>query len=166
MFDGSVGAAWRGGDTLGEGGDSSGGSGEGSGGGEGNGSDSGDSGGGVDSVRGGSPPHSSTRLYSSTGVAEREHVEGEQHGLFREATVAAMTGAKSASGEGHRDDLPPLSAAVVPGGAGGGGGGAVGVQVGMGIPLRGNVGMVGNGNNNSSSSSSSSPGIVRLRSRE
>ena len=165
MFDGSVGAAWRGGDTLGEGGDSSGGSGEGSGGGEGNGSDSGDSGGGVDSVRGGSPPHSSTRLYSSTGVAEREHVEGE-HGLFRDATVAAMTSAKSASGEGHRDDLPPLSAAVVPGGAGGGGGGAVGVQVGMGIPLRGNVGMVGNGNNNSSSSSSSSPGIVRLRSRE
>ena len=158
MFDGSVGAAWRGGDTLGEGG--------GSGGGEGNGSGNGDSGGGgVDSVRGGSPPHSSTRIYSSTGVAERERVEGE-HGLFREATVAAMTGAKSASGEGHRDDLPPLSAAVVPGGAGGGGGGAVGVQVGMGIPLRGNVGMVGNGNNNSSSSSSSSPGIVRLRSRE
>ena len=74
-----------GGDTLGEGG----------------GSGGGDSGGGVDSVRGGVPPHSSTRLYSSTGVAEREHVEGE-HGLFREATVAAMAGAKSASGE----DLP------------------------------------------------------------
>ena len=130
MFDGSVGAAWRGGDTLGEGGDSSGGSGEGSGGGEGNGSDSGDSGGGVDSVRGGSPPHSSTRLYSSTGVAEREHVEGEQHGLFREATVAAMTGAKSASGEGHRDDLPAAlpptatSAATTTGGGAGGGGGA------------------------------------------
>ena len=129
MFDGSVGAAWRGGDTLGEGGDSSGGSGEGSGGGEGNGSDSGDSGGGVDSVRGGSPPHSSTRIYSSTGVAERERVEGE-HGLFREATVAAMTGAKSASGEGHRDDLPAAlpptatSAATTTGGGAGGGGGA------------------------------------------
>ena len=123
MFDGSVGAAWRGGDTLGEGG--------GSGGGEGNGSGNGDSGGGgVDSVRGGSPPHSSTRLYSSTGVAEREHVEGEQHGLFREATVAAMTGAKSASGEGHRDDLPAAlpptatSAATTTGGGAGGGGGA------------------------------------------
>ena len=122
MFDGSVGAAWRGGDTLGEGG--------GSGGGEGNGSGNGDSGGGgVDSVRGGSPPHSSTRIYSSTGVAERERVEGE-HGLFREATVAAMTGAKSASGEGHRDDLPAAlpptatSAATTTGGGAGGGGGA------------------------------------------
>ena len=35
-----------------------------------------------------------------------------------------MTSAKSASGEGHRDDLPPLSAATTTGGGAGGGGDA------------------------------------------